>query len=53
MKIFVNIILMLVLGLVCAIAHERDIYRQCVEHGNSGVAGWTVKFNCSPLSTNQ
>lgn len=32
-----------------AIAHESDIYRQCLEQGNSGLAGWTIKIQCSPI----
>ena len=36
--------------ILISIAHENDIYRQCVKQGNSGMAGWTIKIKCEPFT---
>lgn len=47
MKIYITFILTwIIAAFVFSIAHEQDIARQCRKQGNSGMAGWTVRFKC-------
>jgi len=48
---FIILLVSVVLVAIIGIAHEIDIARQCKKIGNSGLAGWTVNFDCQP--TNQ
>jgi len=40
---------MVIVLLLSAIGHERDIYNACEKHGHSLSAMWTKEIKCSPL----
>lgn len=50
MKYIIITIGILLIIIFTSIMHERDIYRQCKNQGNGGLATWTIKINCSPIN---
>lgn len=49
MRELLLVLLILFLAALFSIAHERDIYNQCVKHGRSGSATWGKEIKCSPM----
>lgn len=44
---FVIVMVVLVLG---AVLHEKDIQRNCAEIGTAGLSGWIGDFTCQPIN---
>jgi len=49
MKLFLQILLVILISFLGAVAHERDLYRVCRQDGESGYAGWFNDFKCSEM----
>jgi len=47
MREYFLIILIFIMCILSALAHENDIYQSCIDRGNSGKAMWMNTIMCS------